>query len=127
MGKRFAAAVNCMDGRVQEPVREYVRHRFGAEYVDMITEPGPIKILDEQAPAALVDSIFTRLQISMSKHGATEAALVSHEDCGGDPVPRDRQMEQLATALQVLRTRFPQLHVIGLWVPLEGPVEELML
>jgi len=37
----FCTAVNCMDGRVQLPVINYLKERFSANYVDMITEPGP--------------------------------------------------------------------------------------
>jgi hypothetical protein len=41
----FATAINCMDGRTQIPVTDYVRKKYKVEYVDMITEPGPIKVL----------------------------------------------------------------------------------
>ena len=42
---RFCTAINCMDGRTQEPVIAFVKKRFGIDCVDMITEPGPDKIL----------------------------------------------------------------------------------
>ena len=47
MAEKFATAVNCMDGRVQKPVIEYLQKSFGVDYVDMVTEPGPNKILAE--------------------------------------------------------------------------------
>ncbi len=44
----FAVAINCMDGRIQIPVIDYVKKRFHVRYVDMITEPGPVRILSEK-------------------------------------------------------------------------------
>jgi hypothetical protein len=41
----FCTAVTCMDGRVQLPVNAYLRERFGADFVDTITEPGPNAVL----------------------------------------------------------------------------------
>ena len=32
----FATAINCMDGRVQIPVIEYLKKEFKVDYVDMI-------------------------------------------------------------------------------------------
>ena len=42
---RFGTAVNCMDGRVQEPVLAWLKERYELEHVDMITEAGPDKAL----------------------------------------------------------------------------------
>ena len=37
----FYTTINCMDGRVQLPVISYLMERFGVQYVDAITGPGP--------------------------------------------------------------------------------------
>jgi len=39
MGKR-AICLNCIDGRVQLPVIEWIKQNYGVDHVDMITEPG---------------------------------------------------------------------------------------
>ena len=44
---KFCTAVNCMDGRVQLPVISYMMDRFGADCVDVISEPGPNRIIAE--------------------------------------------------------------------------------
>ena len=56
--KKFATAINCMDGRVQLPVINYLKDQYKIDYVDMITEPGPIKILSELKDNKLVESII---------------------------------------------------------------------
>ena len=33
MTKEFATAINCIDGRVQKPVAEYIQEIFGLEYL----------------------------------------------------------------------------------------------
>jgi hypothetical protein len=43
--KSFVTALNCIDGRVQEPVIRFLREKYKIDFVDMITEPGMDKIL----------------------------------------------------------------------------------
>jgi hypothetical protein len=44
----FYTAINCMDGRVQMPVINYLAARFGADFVDSVTEAGPVLYLAEK-------------------------------------------------------------------------------
>jgi hypothetical protein len=41
----FCTVVNCIDGRVQLPVIEFLKNRFGVDFVDCITEAAPVRIL----------------------------------------------------------------------------------
>ena len=45
MRYKFAAVINCMDGRAQKPVIGYLERKLKVDHVDMITEAGPDKIL----------------------------------------------------------------------------------
>lgn len=121
----FCAAINCMDGRVQVPVIEYLRERCGVEYVDIISEPGPVRILSARPDSADADSIFERVEVSVKEHGIRSLALAAHFDCGGNPLPKGDQLEQLGKALNLLYGRYPDLEIIGLWVDAEGEVEEI--
>jgi len=49
---RFCTVINCIDGRIQLPVIEYLKIRFNVEYVDTITEAGPNLILSENTVSA---------------------------------------------------------------------------
>ena len=42
---KFGTAINCLDGRVQLPVSNWMKMQFHLDYIDMITEPGPDKIV----------------------------------------------------------------------------------
>ena len=69
----FCTAINCMDGRVQLPVIKFLMEEMKADYVDNITEPGPIKILAERGER--VSAIRDRVDISVKKHGSRYIAV----------------------------------------------------
>ena len=121
----FCTAINCMDGRTQLTVINYLQKRFKAIHVDMITEPGPNKILAEGADAAAVSSIQRRIDISINRHQTGGMAIVGHEDCGGNPVDKPVQITQLQAARKFLQETYPDLESIALWIDLTGNVEEV--
>ena len=114
--KRFVTAVNCMDGRVQLPVISWLKQEYHAEYIDMITEPGPIKILAENKPEYLVDSLKKRIEISVLKHGSTAIAVIGHFDCAGNPVEKEIQKQQIEKSIIRIESWGFNRPVIGLWV-----------
>jgi len=74
---RFGTAINCMDGRTQIPVIEWMRKRHGVSYVDMITEPGVDAVLAANDDAQTIESIKREVGISTEKHGSRIIAVVS--------------------------------------------------
>ncbi|HDP36071.1 MAG TPA: hypothetical protein ENN29_13295 [Candidatus Hydrogenedentes bacterium] len=121
----FAGAVNCMDGRTQEPVINYLKETLGVDYVDAITEPGPIKLLAENTDPR-VETIKTRCDISLRKHHAVAFAVVSHYDCAGNPVEKEEQMQQLEASIKLLRSWYPEVAIYGLWVDDAWSVTEVV-
>ena len=73
----FATAINCMDGRVQVPVIDWLRRQYGADYVDMITEPGPERLLAEGKDLMASASIHRRLEISVNRHNSKLVAIAA--------------------------------------------------
>jgi len=117
MTKKFATAINCMDGRVQKPVAEYMQKSFSVDYVDMITEPGPNKILSEGNDVNIVESLKKRVKISVEKHGSQVIAVVAHYDCAGNPENENVQKEHLRRAVKVIISwGFPVKKIIALWL-----------
>lgn len=105
-----------MDGRVQLPVTEFLTEYFKANYVDMITEPGPNLILSEGKDKKTINSINNRLDISVNKHGSRGIAIVGHFDCAGNPSGKEEQVFQIKSALKYVKNRFGNIEVIGLWL-----------
>jgi len=117
MAKKFATAINCIDGRVQKPVAAYMQKSFNVDYVDMITEPGPNKILSEGKDASIVASLKKKVEISIKKHNSQIIAIVAHYDCAGNPENEDVQKEHLCKAVNVIISwGFPVKKIIALWL-----------
>ena len=121
----FCAVVNCMDGRTQVQVNEYLRNKYGVDYVDTITEPGPVKMLAEGVEIPGTGGILCRLDISVHKHGSKAIAVVAHHDCAGNPVEKGVQQEQALKSAEFLRAKYPDLDVLPLWVNETWGVEEI--
>jgi len=121
----FATAINCMDGRTQLPVNEWMRRECGADYVDTITEPGPVKLLAEARDTQVLRSIRRRVEISVTRHGSKNIAIVAHHDCAGNPVEKERQLDQLSKAAAVVDGWALGLKVYQLWVDSDWRVHEV--
>lgn len=113
---RFCTTINCMDGRVQLPVIEFLKTYFKAEYVDSITEPGPVRIFNKISDLMALNSIFSRTDISVNDHKSQGLAICAHADCAGNPISDDLQKQQLKTTVIFLKEYYPDIEVIGLWI-----------
>ncbi len=114
-----------MDGRVQLPVIKYLENRFNVQHVDTITETGPNLVLAEQSNTALLQSILTRLKISIEKHHSIGVAVVGHHDCAGNPALKDKQIVHTKKAIVFIRERYAEIEIIGLWVDENWKVNEI--
>lgn len=112
----FVTAINCMDGRVQEPVIKFLKEKYGADYVDMVTEPGPEKVLSENQDLITIEALKKKVEISLFKHNSKLVAVVGHHDCAGNPVNQDEKIKQIQTSLTVVKSWGYEGEVIGLWV-----------
>jgi len=125
IGKTFVTTINCMDGRVQIPVNEYLMSKYKVDYVDTITEAGPNKILADADNAILVESIKVRYEVSTIKHDSKVVAIVGHYDCGGNTAEEAEQLVQIKKACEHVATWNENVKVIGLWVDETWAVNEI--
>jgi hypothetical protein len=121
----FAAAINCMDGRVQEPVAAWVREWSGARYVDMITDAGPVRVLAQSRYAQATRAMRNWLEISITAHGTTHVAVAGHADCAGNPVDEEQQRIHIRRALQTVDSWGFGVELAGLWVDAKGKVHQV--
>jgi len=125
--QRFATAINCIDGRTQEPVLKYIKTFYGVDFVDLITEPGPNKILAENCENKIIESIKRRVEISIEKHNSELIALVGHFDCAGNPEEQATQEKQIRMAFKVIESWNFKTQIIGLWVDKYWEVHKVSL
>lgn len=115
-GDKFACAINCMDGRVQDAVTRYFRKRYRVKWVDQVTEPGPCRILAENRQQHLIDNIRERVRISVDCHGSEVVAIVAHHGCAGNSVRKEEQLRHLRKAYETVKSFGFNVDVILLWV-----------
>ncbi len=105
-----------MDGRVQDAVKDYMKENYGADYVDMVTEPGPNKILADNTDKAIIENIRKRVEISVHHHGSKVVAIVGHFGCAGNPTEKEEQIKHLKKAEEVVKDFGFNIEIILLWV-----------
>jgi len=106
-----------MDGRAQKPVIEYLEKQYGIDYVDMITEPGPNKVLAENSSVETIESIKKRVALSVEKHHSDIIVIAGHYDCAGNPADEAVQKEHLRASVSIIDSwGFPVGKLIALWL-----------
>ena len=119
----FYTAINCMDGRVQLPVISYLKEEFQVDFVDCITEAGPVRPLADEQTGATTQAILDRVEISVKKHRSKGIAVIAHFDCAGNNVSEALQKKQLAKAAAFLSSKYPNIPVKQLWIGSDWKVE----
>lgn len=113
---KFACVINCMDGRVQDVVKDYMKQNYQVDWVDMVTEPGPNKILADNLDSVVINNIKKRVEISVHHHGSKVVAIVGHFGCAGNPTEKEEQIKHLQLAKKAVEDFVLGVEVILLWV-----------
>ncbi|NQV29269.1 MAG: hypothetical protein HQ508_00135 [Candidatus Marinimicrobia bacterium] len=114
MASKFATVINCIDGRVQQPVNDWMKSKTGAEFIDVITEAGPDKIMASTSTASRL--ILKRILISRDLHKSKEIAIIAHADCAGNPVSKAIHLEHLRKAAKIIETWNLEMTIMTAWV-----------
>lgn len=112
----FCTSIHCLDGRIQEPIIQFLKSTYKIKYVDTITEPGPINILAKHDNKDVIESILTGINISIEKHDSGLIAVSGHYDCIGNPVHEKTQKEQIKKSRNFLKSIYRDIKIIGLWI-----------
>jgi len=116
MKYKFAAAINCIDGRVQKPIIEFAIKRFGVDYVDIITEPGPDKVLSENKSMDIIESIKRRVLLSIERNSSKNIIIAGHHDCKANPVEEKVHYRQIKESVDKIKEWNLEVDVYGVWV-----------
>ena len=110
---KFATSVTCMDGRIQLPLAKWIKENYSVDYVDAITEPGVDKKIAENLE---LESIKTKIGISINAHKSKLIVVSGHHDCAGNPVSEDEHISQIKKGVDVISSWNLDAKVIGVWV-----------
>ena len=105
---KFGTAINCIDGRTQAPVSDWIKENHSVDYVDTITEPGCDKVLLE-VDYDKIEHIKSKLLISIKAHNSSLIVIAGHYDCAGNPVSKEEHLTQIKKSIKL-----PTLYQLGL-------------
>ncbi|MCM3086510.1 hypothetical protein SAMN04488127_1493 [Bhargavaea ginsengi] len=119
----FVTAINCMDGRVQEPVMNWMKQRYNALYVDMITEAGPNKLLRSDN-TEIIKNIYDRVRVSTDRHASKYIAIAGHYDCAGYPVSAEKKKGKILDSVELIQSwNLGFKEIVGLYINDKWEVE----
>lgn len=122
---KFGTVINCIDGRVQYPVLDYLKKTYDLDFFDAANEAGPLKILTERTEKCRLISLKEQIITSIESHGSRFIAIVGHHDCAGNPIDRAAQEKQMDEALSYLKNAYgEEILYVGLYVNERWEVEE---
>ncbi|MCF7874001.1 MAG: hypothetical protein K9L84_04690 [Candidatus Omnitrophica bacterium] len=121
---KFATSIHCMDGRIQEPIIQYLKDSYKIPYIDTITEPGPCKIIADNIDKTTINSIIKRVDISINRHNSRLIAISSHYDCAANPSSEKTKKTQIKISVEFIKKNYPQIKVVGLWINKQWKVDQ---
>lgn len=125
MSFRFGTAINCIDGRTQEPVIEFMKHKYGIDGVDMVTFPGADGIISSSGNSDVKALIRNAVSISIEKHGSQIIAVIGHFDCAGNPGNKEHHYEHIDKAVVEVSLWDLGAEIVGLYVNDNRQIEQV--
>lgn len=122
---KFGTSIHCMDGRIQEPIINYIKANFDIEYIDIITEAGPNGVIANRTSEEAINSIHKRIIISTELHGSDHIFIAGHYDCAGNPVSKDVHLRHIDKSAEYIQSKYPEAVIVKLWVNDKWEVERL--
>ena len=101
---KFATSVSCIDGRIQTSLAKWIKENYSVDYVDTITEN------------SVIESIKTKVSISINAHKSELVVLSGHYDCAANSVSNEKHIEFIKKGIQVISSWNLGVKVIGVWV-----------
>jgi hypothetical protein len=122
---RFGTAINCIDGRTQEPVIDFMKYKYDIDGVDMVTFPGVDGIISRSENSDEIALLRNAVSISIEKHRSRIIAVVGHFDCAGNPGNREHHYAHIRSGVrEVTSWNFPA-QVFGFYVNEKQQMEQV--
>ena len=125
MDFKFGTAINCIDGRTQEPVIDFMKQKYDIDGVDMVTFPGLDGVISNRENSDEIAFIRNAVSISIEKHRSCIIAVVGHFDCAGNPGDREHHYAHIQKAVQEVSSWSFHAQVVGFYVNDKKQIEEV--
>ena len=121
---KFGTTINCIDGRTQKPVSEWVKENFQVDVVDTVTEPGCDKVMPGNN-LEKIEQLKSKVSISINAHKSSVVVIAGHHDCAGNPVSKEKHIEQIKQSVEVIKSWNLPVKVVGLWINDQWQAEQV--
>ncbi len=121
---KFGTVINCIDGRTQIPVINWLKEKYDLDFIDTVTEPGVNKITAIKDNEK-TEQIKAKVLISIKAHGSSLIAIAGHHDCAGNPVSKDEHIKQIKKSIDTIKSWDLSAKIIGIWVNDKWQVEHV--
>lgn len=101
---------------------DWVKLRVNVDYVDLITEPGPDKVLST-GPRNVIDDMLRKVAFSVRNHFSPVVVLAGHDNCAANAATREEHIEQIKDGVEVILAYKLGVRVMGLWVSEWGSID----
>ena len=125
MDFKFGTAINCIDGRTQEPVIDFMKQKYNIDGVDMVTFPGVDGVISNGENSDEIAFIRNAVSISIEKHRSRIIAVVGHFDCAGNPGNREHHYADIKKAVNEVSSWSFHAQVVGFYVNDKKQIEEV--
>jgi len=122
--EKFATSINCIDGRIQIPVSNWIKQKYFVDYVDVISHPGSDKVIGEKIIEGIAE-IKSKVLVSINAHNSKLIVISGHHDCAGNPVSKEMHMTQIKKSINLIKSWDCPVTVIGIWVNDKWEIEEI--
>jgi len=120
MSSKFGTVINCMDGRIQIPISQWLKVNYNIDNVDTITEHGIVKLFSNSDETAKIKS---KVSLSLEQSNSEIILVSAHHDCEGNQISKDEQILQIKNAVSKIKSWKLTTTVIGIWVNEQFQVE----
>lgn len=112
---KFATALNCIDGRFQEPLIKFAQEKLKIDFLDLITEPGIDGIFAKKNKKEL-KKIKEKILISIKAHHSRNIILAGHAQCAKNPVSEREHKDQIIKGVKIIKSWKLNCKVFGVWM-----------
>ena len=119
----FGTSINCIDGRVQLPITDWIKKNYSVDFIDMISEPGSDKAMLDDPD--MITRLKSKILISVNGHKSKSIILSGHHDCLGNPVTKEEHIDHIKKSVDIIKTWNLPASVNGIWVNENWSIEKI--
>jgi len=108
---KFGVCLNCVDGRFQVPVIEWINENYNLDYVDMITELDTVEIFEKNVDKS-VDHIIEEIKHSLNNNKSEIIFIVGYGDVPKNLSKHKYERGAVVSSMEKLKVLFPDCRFV---------------